>query len=212
MKCRIFTKWIIFTVAILLNTIGDRAFGAGGPLGIDHALNMHDSGIWKRSTQNSVVGLAVTADIAAALWVGGESRLGKTLWQSIDSTLLSSLAAGAGKEIFRRERPSETNDPNKWFQSGKHYSFPSGEVSAMAGLVTPFVLEYGHDYPAIYALELLPAYTAVARLRTRAHWQTDVLAGAALGTAAGYYAHSLESPFVLGVLPGGVKVGYSKHW
>lgn len=70
---------------------------------------------------------------------------------------LASAAAGAGKLVFRRVRPTDTTDPNKWFQSGKNYSFPSGEVSAMAGMVTPFILEYRHDYPIVYALELLPA-------------------------------------------------------
>jgi membrane-associated phospholipid phosphatase len=199
-----------FSAAMLL--IAGPALGAGGPLGIDHQLNMHDSGIWKRSTQTTVLGLTVAADVAAAFWEGGESRLGKTLWQSIDSTVLAIAAADAGKLVFRRERPTETSDPNKWFQSGNHYSFPSAEVSAMAGLVTPFVMEYGHDYPAVYALELLPAYTAIARLRVRAHWQTDVLAGWALGTASGYYAHSRDSPFLLGALPGGVSVGFRKRW
>ena len=200
----------VFSVAMLL--MAGPALGAGGPLGIDHQLNMHDSGIWKRSTQTTVLGLAVTADVAAAFWEGGQSRLGKTLWQSIDSMVLATVAADAGKLVFRRERPTETSDPNKWFQSGNHYSFPSGEVSAMAGIITPFVLEYGHDYPAVYALELLPAYTAIARLRVRAHWQTDVLAGWAVGTASGYYAHSRDSPFLLGALPGGVSVGFRKRW
>ena len=82
----------------------------------------------------------------------------------------------------------------------------------MAGMVTPFVLEYGPDHPAVYALELLPAYTAIARTRVRAHWQTDVLAGWAIGTAAGYYAHSRDSPFILSALPTGVSVGYHKSW
>ena len=201
---------LLVSAAMLL--IAGPALGADGPLGIDHQLNMHDSGIWKRSTQNAVLGLTVTAAVAAAFWEGGESRLGRTLWQSIDSGTLATVGAGAGKLIFRRERPTETSDPNKWFQGGRHYSFPSAEVSAMAGLVTPFVMEYGHDYPAVYALELLPAYVAIARLRTRAHWQTDVLAGWALGTASGYYARSRDSPFILGALPTGVSVGYRKRW
>jgi len=188
------------------------AIGAGGPLGIDHPLNFHDSGIWKRSNQNATLGLAVTADIAAAIWEGGDSHLGKTLWQSLDSTALATVTAEAGKLVFKRERPTETSDPNKWFQSGNHYSFPSAEVSAMAGMVTPFVLEYGHDHPAAYALELLPAYTAMARMRVHAHWQSDVLAGWAIGTASGYYAHSRESPFILGMLPSGVSVGYHADW
>jgi len=198
-------------LAALTATAGP-ALGAGGPLGIDHQLNMHDSGIWKRSAQTAVLGLTVTATVAAAFWECGETRLGKTLWQSIDSGTLATAGAAAGKLVFSRERPSETSDPNKWFQSGRHYSFPSGEVSAMAGIVTPIVLEYGHDYPAVYALELLPAYSAIARLRVRAHWQTDVLAGWALGTATGYYAHSRDSPFILSALPTGVSVGFRKRW
>ena len=204
------TRLRIFSAVTI--ALSGSAFGAGGPLGIDHQLNMHDSGIWKRSNQTAALGLAVTADIAAAFWEGGNSRLGKTLWQSIDSTALATVAADAGKLVFRRERPTETSDPNKWFQSGNHYSFPSGEVSAMAGMVTPFVLEYGHDHPAVYALELLPAYTAIARMRVRAHWQTDVLAGWAIGTASGFYAHSRDSPFILSALPTGVSVGTASRW
>lgn len=188
------------------------ALAGGGPLGIDHPLNPNYGGIWKRGTQNAVLGLAVTANVAAALWEGGDSRLGRTAWQSIDSTLLATAAADAGKLVFRRARPTESSDPNKWFQSGSHYSFPSGEVSALTGLVTPFMLEYGHDYPAVYALALLPAYGAAARLKSRAHWQSDVLAGFAVGAASGYYARSRDSPFVLGVLPHGFMVGMNKRW
>jgi undecaprenyl-diphosphatase len=189
-----------------------QSLAGGGPLGIDHRVNMNTSGIWSRGAQTTVLGLAVTADVAAALWEGGDSRLGKTLWQSIDSTVLAIAAADAGKLVFRRERPSETSDPNKWFQGGNHLSFPSAEVSAMAGIVTPFVMEYGREHPAVYALELLPAYTAIARVRSRAHWQSDVLAGWALGSAAGYYVHTRDSPFLLGLLPQGVSVGYRRSW
>ena len=200
-------------VLALVLTIGPAAaLAGGGPLGIDHRLNANYGGIWKRGTQNAVLGLAVTAEIAAALWEGGDSRLGRTLWQSVDSTVLATATADAGKLIFRRARPTETSDPNKWFQSGNHYSFPSGEVAALTGLVTPFVLEYGQDHPAVYALALLPAYGAAARLKTRAHWQSDVLASIALGAATGYYAHSRESPFILSTLPHGFMVGMRNNW
>ena len=64
-------------------------------------------------------------------------------------------------------------------------SFPSGEVAEISGIVTPYVLEYGNDHPAVYALEVLPVYDAIARVRVQAHWQTDVIAGFALGTASG---------------------------
>jgi len=203
-------------VKIVAAVIALLAFGCaragGGPLGIDSTVTLDDKGIWKRSTQTAVLGIVVTGTIAAAFWEGGDSRLGKTLWQSVDSLAISTVSTTAGKYIFTRARPSQTTDPNQWFQGGHHYSFPSGEVGAMSAVVTPFILEYQHDHPWIWALELLPAYDAVARVKVHAHWQTDVLAGFAIGTAAGYYAHTRDSPWVLGLLPRGASVGFHKQW
>jgi membrane-associated phospholipid phosphatase len=55
-------------------------------------------------------------------------------------------------------------------------------------------------------------YDAIARMKVQAHWQTDVLAGYALGTAAGYFAHARNNPFILSVLPHGFTVGLHKSW
>jgi undecaprenyl-diphosphatase len=85
----------------------------------------------------------------------------------------SAVAANAAKPVFGRLRPTRTNDPDQWRKGGK--SFPSGEVATISGIVTPYVLEYAHDYPAVYALELLPAYDAVARMKVRGHWQRSEL-------------------------------------
>jgi undecaprenyl-diphosphatase len=76
------------------------------------------------------------------------------------------------------------------------------------------VLEYGPRYPAAYALELLPLYDAVARVKVRAHWQTDVLASFALGTAIGWYSHShsRETPIAVKLLPGGISSGWSRSF
>ena len=186
------------------------AFAPAAQAGIDHPVTVDDSGIWARSNQNLLRYGALIGDIALALWEGGETRLGKSAWQSIDSVALAGVTAEAGKRIFGRLRPSETSDPHQWFQGGR--SFPSGEVAEISGIVTPYVLEYGRDHPAVYALELLPAYDAIARVKVGAHWQTDVLAGWALGTATGYFAHSRESPFILGLLHHGVAVGYKKQF
>jgi membrane-associated phospholipid phosphatase len=186
------------------------AFAGSGPLGIDHRWSYDNSGIWKRSTQNLLQYGGPLADFAFAAWEGGETRLGRAAWQSVDSMALSAVAANVAKPVFGRERPAQTDDPNQWFKGG--HSFPSGEVATVAGIVTPYVLEYRHDYPAVYALELLPAYDAVARMKLQAHWQTDVLASFALGTAAGYFAHERESPFILGLLPGGFSVGFKKSF
>src|SRR5436190_13385254 len=173
--------------------------------GIDHPVEPQDSGIWSRSNQNALRYGLLFGDIAFAVWQGGENRIGKAAWQSIDSVALAGITAEVGKRAFGRLRPSETSDPKQWFQGGK--SFPSGEVSEISGIVTPYIFEYAHDHPSVWTLELLPAYDAIARVRVGAHWQTDVLAGWALGTATGYLAWRHESPVIVGILPHGFNVG-----
>jgi hypothetical protein len=188
------------------------AHAGGGPLGIDHVLSYDNSGIWKRSNQQALLYTLIGGEIAGAVWLGGEDRLGKTFWQAIDSSALGAVSSEALKHIFTRSRPDQSNNPNLWFQGKGHYSFPSGEVTAVTAITTPFVFEYAHDYPAVYALLLLPAYDSVARMKVQAHWQTDVLAGVALGAATGYFAHTRESPIILGVLPHGFMIGLKKQW
>ena len=204
------------TVAASLLLLGALAGGpvhaGGGPLGIDHVLNYDNSGIWKRSNQSALLDLLIGGEIVGAVWEGGETRLGKTFWQAIDSSALGAVSSEALKHIFTRSRPDQSNNPNLWFQGKGHYSFPSGEVTAVTAITTPFVFEYAHDYPAVYALLLLPAYDSVARMKVQAHWQTDVLAGVALGAATGYFAHTRDSPIILGVLPHGFMVGVQKQW
>jgi len=180
--------------------------------GIDHVVSRDDSGIWNRSVQQGLIYTLIGGEIAGALWEGGETRLGKTFWQAIDSSALGAVSSEAMKHIFTRSRPDQSPDPHLWFQRGGHYSFPSGEVTAAAAIVTPFVLEYGRDNPAVYALELLPTYQAIARVKVHAHWQTDVLAGFALGTGTGWLAHTRDSPVILSVLPHGFMVGLRKQF
>jgi undecaprenyl-diphosphatase len=188
------------------------AQAADGPLGIDHQLKFDQSGIWKRSSQTGLMALVVGAEIAGGLAEGGETRFGKTLWQSIDATVFAMGGAAAGKLVFQRSRPNQINDPNKWFKGSHSYSFPSSEVATMTAVVTPLIMQYGNDYPAVYALTLLPVYLGAARLKSQAHWQTDVLAGAAVGIASGYYAAHRDSPFILSAMPQSVMVGFRKRW
>lgn len=204
--------WLSPLLATYLLLICTSASAGGGPLGIDHRVSYDDGGIWKRTNQTAMVGLMVVGGLAGAVWEGGETRLGKTLWQSVDSSALAGISAEALKHAFTRARPRETDDPKQWFQGGSHYSFPSGEVATVTAIVTPFVLEYREDYPAVYALTVLPIYDAIARVKVQAHWQTDVLAGIALGGLTGYYAHKRDSPFILGVLPHGVTIGLRKQF
>jgi hypothetical protein len=184
----------------------------GAQAGFDHRINLDESGIWSRNVQQTLRFGTLAVVIGGAVWEGGETRLGKTFWQSLDSLVLSDVTAEISKVVFARRRPSQTDDPGEWFKGKDARSFPSGEVAQIAGAVTPFVLEYAHDHPSVWLLEGLVAYDMVARMKSLAHWQTDVLARALLGTAFGFYAHHRETPLILSVMPQGVMVGLRKRF
>lgn len=183
-----------------------------GPFGIDHTVRYDNDGIISRKLQLGLEYGTLAFVAGGALWEGGESRLGKTYWQSIDATVAGTVSSTVLKGAFTRSRPMQSGDPNLWFQGKSHYSFPSGEVTFVTAAVTPFILEYGDDHPAVYALGLLPLYDAFARVKVGGHWQSDVLAGAVLGGAAGYFAHQRDSPWLLQALPGGFEVGFKTHF
>ena len=203
------TKSLVFVITSVLY---GSVLAGGGPLGIDHRVKEDDHGIWQRQYQRDLMTLMIGGEIAGAAWEGGETRLGKTFWQSIDASVLGGVSTELMKVAFSRQRPSETDNPNKFFQGSGHRSFPSGEVTAASAIVTPFVAEYREDYPAIYALEILPTYDMIARVKVRGHWQSDVLAGFTLGTASGVYAHSRTQPLILSALPQGFMVGLRKKF
>ena len=179
---------------------------------IDHRVSYDASGIWNANAYRGVVTVLTVAEVGGAIWEGAESRFGKTLWQGVDSQIVADVAAEAGKRIFTRVRPSTTDNPCLWFKGGSNYSFPSGEASVAAALVTPYMLEYGHDYPATYALLLLPLYVGAGRIKNQAHWQTDVLAGWAIGGLSGWYAHSRDVPIMIQLLPHGFELGLGKQF
>lgn len=199
---------------IALIVFAPVCFAGGGPLGIDNEWSYDNSGIWKRSNQLVLEYGILAFEVGGAVWEGGETRFGNTLWQSVDATASSGIVALAFKYAFSRVRPIDSGgDPNLWFKGHGNQSFPSGEVTEVSSVITPIVLEYGHDNPWVYGLELLPVYDGIARMKVQAHWQTDVLAGFALGTGAGWIMHSNpNTPYILSVLPHGFYIGLKKSF
>jgi membrane-associated phospholipid phosphatase len=175
--------------------------------GLDHRLPENTSSIWRRHDvpYYSLLGVSVTG----ALVLGSEDRLGRTFWKSSEAFLLAQGATEILKRSTGRVRPTETDNPYQWHEGGK--SFPSGHVAGSAAMVTPLILEYKEDYPAVWLLAAIPAYEMAARVKTRSHWQTDVIAGALLGVAAGYVQHR-SGPFIVRALPDGVFVGFQKKF
>ncbi len=194
-------------LALLLHV--PTSVAGGGLFGIDHELTYDNSGIWRRSNQEVLEYGLIGGEVVGAIWEGGETRFGRTLWQSVDASAASGVVALAMKYAFSRVRPIDSNnDPNLWFKGHGNQSFPSGEVTAVSSIITPLVLEYGPEHPLTYALEVLPVYDGIARMKVQAHWQSDVLAGFALGTGTGWLIHrNPNSPFILRVMPHEIYVG-----
>jgi membrane-associated phospholipid phosphatase len=178
---------------------------------IDQNVDRNESGMWNPSVYRGVLYTLSAADVAGALWEGDETLFGRTLWQAFDAELLSTASAAIGKYAFSRVRPSEGDDPCRWFEGGSNYSFPSGEAAASAGLIAPFILQYAREQPLIAVLALVPLYVGAGRVKNHEHWQTDVLAGWAIGGATGWYATRREVPLTVEMLPGGIAIGLRKR-
>ncbi len=196
----------------LLVLFARGAQGHGGLLGLDHELPLDQSGIWARHYQTGLQFGVIAAEVGGALWLGNDDELGHTFWQSVDASAISGIAAAGLKRAFGRERPDQGGNPDAWFRGSCCSSFPSGEVTLQASFVTPFIVRYAKDNPWVWALEALPLYDSIARMKSQEHWQSDVIAGWALGSAIGYWSATRHTPITVQILPRGITIGISKRF
>ena len=205
MRCaRVGTLCLALVASVLLPT---KSVASCGWSRIDHRVQLDETGVWNPDVYRGVFWALTGTQVGGAVWEGAETRIGKTMWQGIDSQLVTLAATEVMKYSFGRVRPSNpASNPCEWFQHS-NYSFPSGEASSAAALVTPYVLEYGSEYPWTYGLLVLPLYIGAGRVKAQAHWQSDVIAGWTVGGLAGWYAHSRETPLLVEILPHGAVVG-----
>lgn len=202
-----------FALALLVVLLGVRPVEAkAGFLGIDHEWTLDQGGIWGRKYQTALEAAVIATEVGGALWLGSDDDLGRTFWQTIDSSVAASVTAQIMKSSFGRPRPYQGNNPNAWFKGHCCASFPSGEVTLQASFVTPFIMRYAKEQPWVWGLELLPIYDGIARMKSQAHWPTDVLAGWVVGTVAGYWASQRETPLLVEILPAGLTIGFSKRF
>jgi undecaprenyl-diphosphatase len=180
---------------------------SGGILHLDRCDEFEANGIYSRSNQKRLDNLVIATAIGVALWEGTETPLGKTAWKSLDSMVISAITTEAAKRIFQRPRPSQSDDPDLWRQGRGNKSFPSGETAMMAAFVTPIIMDWKDQVPAVWALSILPIYMGKARTGSQAHWMSDVLVGAAVGVASGAFAARRDSPLLLLPTRDGIFVG-----
>jgi hypothetical protein len=100
-------------------------------------------------------------EVGGALLLGNDAELGHAMFQSLDSSAISSVATQGLKLAFGRARPSQGNDPDWWSQGGCCNSFQSGEVTLQSSFVTPIIVHYRAEQPWVWALEVLPLSPAM---------------------------------------------------
>jgi len=175
---------------------------------LDTKVTKDDTGFW--GAHYNVPKYSTYTILAIAMYEGTETRLGMTSWKALESGVLSQIIAEGTKKVAGRERPRNSDSPNNWGSDGS--SFFSGHVSGMTALVTPYILEYQEDYPAVHALWLLSAYQMVGRVKAQAHWQSDVIVGALVGFATGYFMHTRKYPFSLYFVDDKVILGFNHRF
>ncbi len=159
----------------------------------DHKVELDEDGFW--GAHYDIPRYSTFVILSLAIFEGSESRIGETAYKSLEAGILSQLVTEGLKKVAGRVRPRYTDSPNEWRQNGA--SFPSGHVSGMTALVTPFILEYQEEYPLMHLLWALPIHQMGGRIKAQAHWQTDLIAGALIGFASGYWSYKREYPVIV---------------
>ncbi len=103
---------------------------------------------------------------------------------SAEAVILASVTVEAGKYLFGRERPYA--DPDLDGMDFLHYSsgspaFPSGHTAAAFAMATTLGDAIAKPWARV-GLYALAAGTGWAEMAAEAHWMSDVLAGAVIGT------------------------------
>ncbi len=127
--------------------------------------------------------------VLGAFYVGGRiANDNKAQETALDGLIASILGGGiiatALKEVTGRYRPSTHQGVYTFKPFSGNASFPSGESTEAFAVGSVISTEYPHLWVEIpcYGVASLVAF---ARMREDAHWASDVVAGALIGTTVG---------------------------
>jgi membrane-associated phospholipid phosphatase len=122
--------------------------------------------------------------LAAALWATGTRPARRAAWRGLGSMAAASTAASViGKGLTGRRRPyAEVPVRSRLRRVPRSSSFPSGHAANAAAFVAGAAIEMSSlAAPGI----ALASAVGASRVATGVHYPSDVLAGTAIGAAAG---------------------------
>ena len=174
----------------------------GGALAATALAHHYDTDVRKHFTRNFTPGqksnsedvkdAIPTTAVFVATWgfanLVGSSDGRSEAWAMLEAAGLSGVSAYALKYTLRREGPDETSNPNQWLK-GTGGSFPSFHTTAAFAVGTVLAESGSDDYRWLRRLlgYGLGVATGYERLKHNAHWLSDTMAGAALGTASAHF-------------------------
>jgi membrane-associated phospholipid phosphatase len=149
------------------NPTVDNVFNAVTPFGAEYAIGTLGAFYLGGAIFNDPRAKAVALDGASA------------------SLIASGLILYPTKYTVGRSRPSENVGPYHFKPFSGHDSFPSGHTTE-AFAVAAVIADHYDSLWVTFSSYGLASMVGYARLNSNAHWASDVLAGAALGTFVGH--------------------------
>jgi len=141
-------------------------------------------------------GVYTTAIIGTA-FLGGlafkNKRLTRTAMLSAKSFIIASAFVRIPKYVFRRKRPSVTDNSMSWFNPTNDNSFASGHTTAIFSVASMFAIEYRKTIWVPVLSYTVAGLSGLSRIHDNKHWASDVFCGALLGYGVArliYYTNS----------------------
>src|SRR5581483_12005589 len=124
--------------------------------------------------------------LCAVLYGLGGEKGAQTADLSLETLADTGLTVFFMKAAFGATRPNQVADQHNFFDYNDAKldgGFPSGHTAVAFAMATVMGRSYHLEIPAY----LLAAGVGYSRIYLSAHWPSDVLAGAVLGTWMGFY-------------------------